>query len=281
MTINALIIEAEETLKLAGVAEPLLEARSLMVHAINRDRTFLFAHPEYELDQIELNKFREFVARRNLREPFQYIVGKQEFYGLDFQITPDVLIPRPETELLVEAAIESLVYYEAPTFLEIGAGSGCISIAILRAVPTALGTAIDISTRALEIAHLNAKAHSVDNRLRLLHSNLFDAVSCSHFDMIVSNPPYISLTDFQELQPEVRNFEPVTALTDGGDGLSIIELIIAGSAERLVHRGKLMLEIGCGQSESVKRMFSPKHWSSTLFLQDLQQIPRTVIGTRL
>jgi release factor glutamine methyltransferase len=280
MTINQVIAEAVEILRVSGIQEPLFEARSLMAHAIDNDRTFIFAHPDDELDPYDLVRFREFIARRKLREPFQYIVGKQEFYGLDFVVTPDVLIPRPETEILVEAAIDTINRLEAPMFLEIGTGSGCISISILKAIPTARGIAIDISTRALEVSRKNAETHLVGDRLTLLHSDLFESVPCTYFDVIVSNPPYIASSDIAQLQPEVRDFEPIAALTDGRDGTSIIQKIVDGSANRLVDGGRLLIEIGYGQSSAVKKMFSPQLWRSISILEDLQKIPRTVIGTR-
>lgn len=280
MTIHDLIKEATEILKEAGVSEPLLESRVLLEHAIDRNRAFLFAHPEFELDQTGLSKFRSLISRRKLREPLQYILGKQEFYGLDFKVSPDVLIPRPETEILVKAAIDAMRRIETPTFLEVGAGSGCISIAILKEVSTARGTAVDICPRALEVSRVNAETHSVSNRLTLLTSDLFASVPETSFDLIVSNPPYVPSIDVPDLQPEVRDFEPIAALTDGGDGLSIIRDLIYGSAERLDTGGHLIVEIGFGQSVAVQKMFAENIWKTVMFLGDFQQIPRVVIGIR-
>ncbi len=265
---------AAEVLRHGEIAEPRREAGSLLAFALQKDKTFLIAHSEYELSKQEEKRFGEFLRRRAKREPFQYITGKQEFYGLDFEVSKDVLIPRPETELIVENAVELLP--ENGKFCEIGVGSGCISISILCEVKTASAIGLDVSEEALRIAAKNAENHGVSDRLELKTSDVFDVLQNRKFDLVVSNPPYISSENIENLQPEVRDFEPLSALTDGRDGFSIIKKIVENAPNFLKPRGFLLMEIGFDQSDTVKQMFSPKIWQSVEILPDLQNIPRTV-----
>ena len=276
MRVDECLNQATEKLRLGGVAQPRLEAASLLSHAIGRNRTFLFAHPEYELDADEQARFDSFAARRAAREPFQHITGFQEFYGLDFAVSPDVLIPRPESELLVETAIEILRRVEKPRFCEIGTGSGCISVAILHELPRATAVAVDISKKAIDVASRNASANGVAERIELAVSDVFSAFGNERFCAVLSNPPYIPAADIARLQQEVRDFDPRVALTDGGDGLSIVEKIVAKSPTFLLPGGFLLLEIGHAQADRVRKMFNPTIWKSVEFLRDLQGIERTI-----
>jgi release factor glutamine methyltransferase len=220
--------------------------------------------------------FRGFVRRRAAREPFQYITGRQEFYGLEFIVTPDVLIPRPETEIIVENALEILSGTANPSFCEVGVGSGCISAAILHELQTVSGIGLDVSKTALAIAGKNAEKHGVADRLKLIVSDVFNQLNGEKFDLIISNPPYISAAEMTALQREVRDFEPRAALTDDGDGFSIIEKIVADAPRHLKENGFLLMEIGFGQAEKVSAMFDLKFWQAVEILPDLQGIARTV-----
>ncbi|MEJ7862270.1 MAG: peptide chain release factor N(5)-glutamine methyltransferase [Pyrinomonadaceae bacterium] len=265
---------AAKTLLSSGIEQPRREAASLLGFALEKDKTFLIAHPEYELSEFEVKRFQSFLERRAAREPFQYITGKQEFYGLDFLVSPDVLIPRPETELIVETATEILRDRKGAQFCEVGVGSGCISISILHEIKSASAEGFDISHKALRIAEKNAETHCVLARLKLKISNVFEVLSDEKFDLIVSNPPYISIEKTKILQPEVRDFEPLQALTDGADGFAIIEKIVTGAPTFLKDGGFLLLEIGFGQASRVSQMFSPGIWTYIEILPDLQGIPR-------
>ena len=261
----------------SGISEPRREANSLLSFALKKDRTFLIAHTEYELTKEEENHFYEFIKRRAEREPFQHISGIQEFYGLEFFVSQDVLIPRPETELLVEAGIEILQNHENSTFCEVGIGSGCISVSILSELKNTQAIGLDISEKALRVAENNAERHDVLDRLNILESDIFEVLDCAEkFDLIVSNPPYIPSKDIKTLQIEVRDFDPHIALTDGKDGLSIIKRIIDESPKHLKAKGFLLVEIGFDQSEKVKEMFSREIWKKVEFLRDLQGIQRVV-----
>jgi release factor glutamine methyltransferase len=277
--ISEILKKASETLRASGVAEPRREAGSLLAFVLQKDRTFLITRPAYELSLDEEKRFEAVLERRAAREPLQYITGRQEFYGLDFAVAPGVLIPRPETELVVENAIEILQPLKSARFCEVGVGSGCISISILHHVETASAIGLDVSEKALEIAGRNAETHSVAQRLKLQISDVFDGLGKEKeekFDLIVSNPPYIPRRDIPGLQAEVRDFEPLSALTDGGTGLSIIEKVVAGAPRFLKPRGFLLMEIGFGQAEEVKKLFAARLWESVEILPDLQGIPRTV-----
>ncbi len=266
----------ENALSEAGVPDASRQATSLLQFAIARDRAFIIAHPDYELSDNEYELYGTSIARRAAREPFQHIVGRQEFYGLDFIVTPDVLIPRPETELIVERAIELLSEARSPRFLEIGVGSGCISVAILKHVSKAAGVAVDVSKAALEIARRNVEMHDVAARLEIFHSDIYESLNEKSFDLIVSNPPYVPIAQYAGLQPEVRDHDPRVALTDESTGLTIIERIVEGAPSFLTPSGRLLMEIGFGQHEPVEALFDPLRWASVSLVHDLQGIPRTI-----
>ncbi len=275
MTIAEYLTAAAKRLKSASVDQPERQAASLLKFVLDRPASFLIAHPEYELSEYEDAAFAVAVERRSTREPFQYIVGRQEFYGLDFVVEPEVLIPRPETEKLVEVAIEALSRLETPRFCEIGVGSGCVSISVLVNLPNAKAVGVDVSRSALSVAERNAVTHHVSDRLELLESDLFENIK-GKFDLLVSNPPYVPAEDIDALQIEVRDYEPLTALSGGPGGLEVVKQLVREAPTHLVAGGSLMMEIGVGQSEAVMAMFDPLIWYSPHFLNDHQQIPRTV-----
>jgi release factor glutamine methyltransferase len=259
----------------AGVPEPSRDARTLLKNALGRESAFLYAHPEYVLRLDEQEKFTDGVERRAGREPLQYITGVQEFMGLEFEVSRDVLIPRPETQMLVERAIDVLPENDG-RFCEIGTGSGCISVSILAAVHSASALAVDLSKPALAVAFRNACRHGVADRLEFRESDVFSNVPAQRFDIVVSNPPYVRASDLAGLQPEVADFEPRIALSDGSDGLSVISRIVEGSPEYLKEDGRLLLEIGFSQADAVREMFDDNKWSSIDIISDFQGIPRMV-----
>jgi release factor glutamine methyltransferase len=277
MNIGDAIRDISELLKDRGIAETRREAALLVALSIGKDKTFLIAHSEYELTVGERTRLDEFVRRRSRREPFQYISGKQEFFGLEFEVSPAVLIPRPETEILVERTIEILSRRPTPSdFLEIGVGSGCIAISVLHNIEMTRATGVDLSETTLAVARKNALNHHVANRLTLSVSDVYVSAPAQAFDLILSNPPYVPAADIESLQPEVRDFEPHSSLTDGESGLSIIRRIIDGAPGFLKPHGELLIEIGFNQSPRVAAMFDPLFWHKPAFLPDLQGIPRIV-----
>jgi release factor glutamine methyltransferase len=276
MTVAEGLRDGTKLLQENSIAEPESEAALLMSHAIKRDRAFIYAHPEYRLSAVESILFKAVIRRRASYEPFQYIVGRQEFYGLDFYVTPDVLIPRPETEILVEAAIKEFQQHEHCKFFEVGVGSGCISVSCLANLPHAFALAADVSYKALVVAGNNAKTNGVSDRLELQLSDVYDSVDDREFDLIASNPPYVVDDDLGTLQREVRDFEPHTALSGGTDGLRIIRRIIAGAPKLLKPNGMLLMEVGWDQSERVEEILTKLGWGSIKKIPDLQGIPRII-----
>jgi release factor glutamine methyltransferase len=269
---------AERMLASSGIADPRREAVSLLTAAAGKDKTFIYAHGEYELTGDEERLFDSHLQRRAGREPLQYIAGIQEFYGLEFEVTPDVLIPRAETEMVVERALELVDAHGFTSFCEVGIGSGCIAVSILHNADGCHAVGLDISPAAIRVAGRNAKKHGVDDRLKLFESDVFAGLSGQSFDLILSNPPYVPLPDMSGLQAEVRDHEPRVALTDGADGLSIVRRIVTAAPSFLRQKGFLLLEIGFGQSEQVADMFDADIWQSHELHPDLQGIPRLVLA---
>jgi release factor glutamine methyltransferase len=280
MTIGEATREAARILARAGVSEARREAASLLAHAIARDRTFLITHAEEKMARESAMKFRDYVERRAAGEPLQYITGRQEFFSLDFEVTPDVLIPRPETELLVETALRLLDEGQAQEAFvcDVGTGSGCIPVALLHEREGVRAVGLDISPAALKVASRNAARHHLLNRLSLVASDCFNALDERHasFDLIVSNPPYVAADALAGLQREVRDHEPRVALTPGPDGLKIIRRLFTDSTRFLKPRGHLLIEIGYDQHEAVHQLIDPHAWQLLEIHKDLQGIPRTL-----
>ena len=263
-------------LRMSALTESRREARSLLALALDRDQTFLIANPDYELSDTEQKLYFEFVSRRSNREPFQHISGVQEFWGRDFLVNPDVMIPRPETEMIVEETLTLLSGKKPVEICEVGIGSGCISVSILCEVKSAIVLGLDISERAIAVAARNAEKHCVADRLNFGISDVFGYLGREKFDMIVSNPPYVPASEVPRLQVEVKDFDPIIALTDGHDGLSLIRQIIRSAPVFLKPNGFLLMEIGFNQSSEVCKMFDFGIWKACEVLPDLQGIPRLV-----
>jgi release factor glutamine methyltransferase len=278
MTVAEGLRDGAKLLQENSIADPESEAVLLMCHALKRDRAFVYAHPEYCLCAIESILYKAVIRRRASHEPFQYITGHQEFFGLEFEVTPDVLIPRPETEILVEAAINEFRDRGPCRFLEVGVGSGCISVSILANLPRARVVATDVSYKALVVAGNNADRNGVSDRLELQLADVYENIDDRDFDLIVSNPPYVADADLDSLQREVRDFEPKTALSGGHDGLDIIRRIIRGAPKLLKENGMLLIEIGWDQSERVATILKEQGWKNFELLPDLQSIPRIVVA---
>ena len=281
ISIAEAVLEGAQVLRRAGVVEARREAASLLAHATTSNRTYLITHADAKLSSTVVEHFRSLVERRARGEPLQYITGHTEFFKLDFEVTPDVLIPRPETELLVEIALALLGAQPsalAPEICDVGTGSGCIIISILHELNKARGVGLDISLAALSVARRNAARHDTAARLRLAQSDGFSALDpqLAQFDMIVSNPPYIAAGELPGLQREVRDFEPRVALTPGADGLLVIRRLLATAPEFLRTGGHLLMEIGFDQHEAVRDLIDAEVWELLDIHKDLQGIPRIV-----
>ncbi len=260
----------------AGLPLDPLENRILLCHATGLSRVQLITQGDRPLSSDEAARLDALVARRLRGEPIAYIVGRREFFGLDFQVGPAVLIPRPDTELIVELALERLPR-QAPRLLDMGTGSGAIAVAVAHTRPDAAVTALDVSPDALAVAQANATANGA--RVRFLHSSWFDALDAGDiFDVIASNPPYIAAGDDHLAQGDLR-FEPVGALTDHADGLSALRTIITGSPRHLVPGGWLLLEHGYDQAAAVRTLLLDAGFADVQSWQDLAGIER-VSGAR-
>ncbi len=256
------------------------DAELLLLHTLQIPRVTLAAYPTRELTPDQQAAYEVSISRRLHHEPIQYITGEQEFYGLTFKVTPAVLIPRPETEHLVETVLNLLPADRPLKIVDIGTGSGAIAIALAIHLPLAEITALDISTEALKIAEANARDHKVANRIRFLQSDLLSTLgpAAETLDAVVSNPPYIPETDRATLHPQVREHEPATALFAGESGLDIYRRLIPQAANVLKSQGLLALEIGHGQQADLEILLAD--WQDVVFVNDLQQIPRVAIARK-
>jgi release factor glutamine methyltransferase len=278
ISIGNAITSGAQALTAAGIEPARTEAASLMSHVVERDRAFILTHPEQLLTEIQLQAFRQCVDRRAAGEPLQYITGHQEFFKLDFQVTPDVLIPRPETEIIVEAALDISRGKPSPLIAEIGTGSGCVIVSILHELPDATALATDISGKALRVARGNAERHHVGDRLAMVQANCFEAFApVPIFSLIVSNPPYIPEDEMTDLQREVRDYEPTAALVSGADGLSHIRRLLHEAPSFVQRHGYFVFEIGFGQRDAVEALVDSDVWNLVEIRTDLQSIPRTVV----
>jgi len=284
--VRAALRDAMAQMRGAGVPSHALAAELLLMHILGRDRAWLYAHPEAPLDPEAARKYFDLVARRSAGTPTQYLTGKQEFWGLEFGVTPAVLIPRPETEHIIEVAIKRLGEPRAQDPLriaDIGTGSGCMAVALARELPQAEIFATDISATALAVARRNAERHGVAERIRFVDCNLLDALSneALGFDLIVSNPPYIARGDEAQLPREVHEHEPPEALFGGSAGTEIYAPLIAESAKLLRTGGFLVLEIGYSALDRVRPLFDESPlWADVRVTNDLAGIPRVISAER-
>ncbi|HZS47925.1 MAG TPA: peptide chain release factor N(5)-glutamine methyltransferase [Blastocatellia bacterium] len=286
-SISQAVAEKSSTLQESGVAEPGLTARLLMAYVLGRDRSYLYAHPEERLSVDKLNQFNDLIRRRASGEPLQYITGHQEFYGLDFKVTPAVLIPRPETELIIDQVLK-LSQPSDPAqpkggqalIIDVGTGSGCIAVTLAVKLRWARMIAIDISEAALEIAAFNARQHGVFARIDFVQSNLFEQLRAKppipQVDFIVSNPPYVPLRDRATMQREVIEHEPHLALFAEEDGLLFYRRLFAEAGDYLKKDGKLIVEIGINQLPDIENLATQEDWRVQEISYDIQSIPRTL-----
>ena len=281
--------EAIARLGAANVPSHTLAAELLLMHALGRDRTWLYAYPEEPLDSVAAEKYLALVARRAAGEPTQYLTGKQEFWGLEFEVTPAVLIPRPETEHVVEVALERLRARHsnepnAPLRVaDVGTGSGCLAVALAHELPHAEIFATDISAEALEVARRNAERHGVADRIHFHHCGLLRGLAHeSRFDLIVSNPPYVARNEAADLPREVREHEPHSALFGGATGVEFYAQLVREAAQVVGPGGILILELGYNSLDHVRAIFDADvRWTRVAITMDLAGIPRVIAAERV
>ena len=279
MTLGEALREGIERLKAADVGSPRMNAETLMKFTLGCDRAHLYAHPERELTVDEWERFRAAVDERAAGKPSQYITGHQEFWGLDFLVTPAVLIPRPETEHVVEMVLDLVREQDtrAPRIVDVGTGSGCIALALAHELPDALIEASDISAAALEIAHANSARLNLDRRVRFYPGDVLEAAT-GEFDFVASNPPYVPRSEPEKVQKQVFEHEPHAAVFGGETGLEVYQRLIPQAAQRLRDRGWLVMEIGFSQLTQVRELLS--EWAEIRVKEDLQGIPRVVAARK-
>lgn len=268
---------SSDFLERKGIESPRLNAELLLADILGCRRLDIYLSYDRPLSEDETNKYRENINRRAKFEPMQYIVGYEEFYGMRFLVTPAVLIPRPETEILVEKAIEIINNNEF-SVLDIGTGSGIIPISIAKHCPNAKIFAVDISEDAVKIAQANAMAQDVEGRVLIGKMDILSQNLKQKYNIIISNPPYVQEKEFDSLQNEIKDYEPKIAVTDFEDGFKFYKRIINIAKESLDDNGKLMFEVGLGQAKNVKEIMEKEGFSSVIVLKDFADIDRIVIG---
>jgi len=299
-SVRSLLKSGIAELREAQVPSYTLAAELLLLHVLGRDRTWIYSHPEEEIVAPVAEQYSALVRRRAAGEPTQHLTGKQEFWGLEFEVTPDVLIPRPETEHVIEVALDRLALRELNTgrpqktdgaglrIADIGTGSGCIAIALAKELPAAAFVATDISPAALSVARRNATSHGVTERVRFLKTNLLEesgerdqADRRISFDLIVSNPPYVGRREGSTLMREVREHEPEIALYGGEEGYELYADLIAQSAKYLLPGGVLVLELGHNSLPAVQPLLDASTWTKVSVTNDLAGIPRVIAAEHL
>ncbi len=299
--VRAALKQGLALLREAHVPSFTLAAELLLLHVLGRDRTWLYAHPEEQVSSADAEVFFALIARRANGEPTQHLTGKQEFWGLEFEVSPDVLIPRPETEHLIEVALDRLAIGELRAgrkktltgeglqIADIGTGSGCIAIALARELPGATIYATDISTAALAVARRNATRHSVSDRVHFRECNVLHALSDSPLatrhsslllDLIASNPPYIGRREAATLMREVRDHEPEVALYGGEEGYELYAGLVTQAAAHLKPGGILVLELGHNSLPAVQPLLDAPTWTNIAVTNDLAGIPRILAAER-
>lgn len=264
-----------------GIESPRLNAELLLANILNCKRLDLYLMFERPLSEEEIQTYREYIARRGKYEPLQYILGEVEFYGLKLKVSNDVLVPRPETELLVEEAIKLSSDNNVKSIIDIGSGSGNIAISLAKSLNGVKVTSIDMSSSAIKVAEANAEFNVVNDKIEFIVSGIEEYQTNQQFDLIVSNPPYVSERDYSSLQKEILEYEPLESVTDKSDGYKFYRLISERSRDLLKSGGFLLFEMAAGQSEKIKSILERNNFSDIKIIKDYQNIDRVIIGKKI
>ena len=276
VSLQSLVKEASDILRQADVKDAKRDASLLLAHVLNEDVGYLYREADRLLTEEERGTFRQLINRRAAREPLSHLTGHREFWSLDFLVSGEVLDPRPDSETLIEAVLVAKKQGIIPhSILDLGAGSGCLLLAILSELPAATGVGVDINEAALEVARENARRLEMENRAGF-HLGGWDVEFGKKFDLVISNPPYIPTKDIEKLQSEVRDFEPRLALDGGRDGLDCYRAILANIRNMLCPGGQLVFEVGIDQASDVGRMMDGAGFSTPEFHKDIAGIDRCV-----
>jgi len=269
-------------LKQKGIESPRTNAELLLANILGCKRLDLYISFERPLSEDEVQKYREHIKRRSSFEPLQYIIGKVEFYGLELKVSPSVLIPRPETELLVENIFKQFPKEQKLIILDVGSGSGNIAIALGVNLPRSKVISTEISHEALQVAKENSERHNVSGRIKFVKQDIIknDLNNFPIFDVVVSNPPYVSTENYATLQREIKEFEPRMAVTDNTDGYTFFKAIAEKVRNKLKEGGKLFYEIAEGQSEKVAEIMTKNYFNNIRIIKDYQNIDRIIFGEK-
>lgn len=281
MQLKEVLTSAVEQLEASDVGSARMNAETLLMFVLGVNRAYLYAHPERELTGDEQARYDDVIRQRSAGLPSQYITGHQEFWGLDFVVSPAVLIPRPETEHLVETVLELARGVPSPRIVDVGTGSGCIALALAHELKSAEVYAVDLSADALEIARANAARLQLDARVCFLHSNVLEGLrDLGGFDFVVSNPPYVGLNEADKVQRSVFEFEPRMAVFAGEHGMDVIHVLIQPAHAALKPGAYLAMEIGYSMRDAVLELLSPTLWDEPNVVPDLQGIPRVIVARK-
>ena len=279
MNIEIAIKKACQELKNNQIRSALLDSELLLSKVIKKDREFLLLNLDKELSQNEQDSFKKLILKRAKGKPLAYLTGIKSFWKHDFKVSEKVLIPRPDTEIIIEQVLKIYKNRDYINFLEVGVGSGCIALSILKEKKSFFATGVDLSQDCIEICGYNAKKLGIRNRIKLFKSDV-DNLIFRKYDLIISNPPYIKKFDLNKLNREVINYEPKLALDGGLEGLSVIRKVIKKSSELVKTNGRLILEIGHDQKEIVKKMLNQNNFYVNETLKDLAKNDRCIISTK-
>jgi release factor glutamine methyltransferase len=272
------LTSAIERVAKAHVGSPRMNAEVLLMFTLNCDRAYLYAHPERNLTEEEMCRYDEALAQRCRGVPSQYITGHQEFWGMDLIVSPAVLIPRPETEHVIETVLPLARDRRKPAVVDVGTGSGCIALALAKELREAEIRATEVSTEALEIAKANAVRHQLDSRIEFHQTDLLSGLEAGSYDFVVSNPPYVGESEEDQVQLEVRKFEPRNAVFAGPTGLEVIERLVPAAGVVLKPNGCLVMEISGTIADGVRQLLGT--WQEVRITNDLQGIPRVASARR-
>ena len=280
MNINSAILEGTKVLKSVHISSANIDAEILMAKAINKNKSYILLNLDKKVNEQSLDIYKNLINQRSLRKPIAYLINKKSFWNSEFFVTNDTLIPRPDTELLVECVLNYLKNKNKLSVLDIGIGSGCILLSILKEKKNFYGTGIDISKKTLNICKINAINLKVFNRLKLFKTNV-DKFTLGKYDLIVSNPPYINKNKIKYLEMDVAKYEPLVALDGGFDGLSEIRKVINKSSELIKKNGTFILEIGFDQKNKVNSLLKEKGFYINDIKKDFANIDRCFVCTKI
>ena len=280
MNIEKVLNQGINILKASNIPNPHLDSEILLSESINRDKKHIILNLKEILNSEQINNFNNFIERRKNGEPIAYLINKKEFWKDEFYVNKDVLIPRPDTELIVEQVLKTYSKKSQLQVLDIGTGSGCILLSIIKERHNFYGTGIDISKKSINISKINAKQLNLTNRVKFIHSGV-DNFNIGKYDIIVSNPPYIKLLNIRYLEKDVVNFEPKLALSGGFDGFSKIRKVIIKASTLIKKKGKFILEIGFNQKNKVKKLLKEEGFYINKTIKDYGNNDRCVISTKI